>query len=317
MRKHALLGIYLFLFAFGVDARVFALEFDRYHTQTEINQYMRALAENFPELVKFDVLGQSPQSREISFVVLSRAEIGLVPAIYLNGTHHGNEKSSTETTLAVMKFLLANQNETVVSELLDNYAIYIQPLVNPDGHAANRRDDTTGRDPNRDYAYLARSEDDSFKIPVVKLVKNLVDTVRFRAAIAYHSGMEAVLWPWCDRNRVNPDQDLFREISRRAARAMGMRRYVQSYYDYPTSGEFIDYVYMKHQTLAVTFEVSAQGNPEPALLAGVVQRGVHGTMAFLQAIRAADQDSLNPPNLTSSIANLVNPWQRRPLWLQE
>lgn len=305
-QRMKLLGLFVGLFLACGQAR--ALEYDRYHSQGEINQYMRTLAEAFPELVKFSVLGKSPQNREISYIIISRAEPGSVPAIYLNGTHHGNEKSSTETTLGVMDYLLANQNNPRVSELLDNYAIYLQPLVNPDGHAANRRDDTMGRDPNRDYSYPDRPDAQSFKVPVVKLVKNLVDSVRFRAAIAYHSGMEAVLWPWCYTNRVNPDQDIFKEVSKRSAQAMGMRRFAQSYQDYPTSGEFIDYVYMKHQTLAVTFEVSQAGNPAPSQLAAAVQRAVKGTMEFLYSIQTVDQFNSRPRSIVDNVAALINPW---------
>jgi len=116
--------------------------------------------------------------------------------------------------------------------------------------------------------------------------------VKFRAAAAYHSGMEAVLWPWAHTSARTNDQDTFYTLSKATAQAMGMTQYLQSYYDYPTRGEFIDYVYMAHGTLALTFEVSAQGNPPASQLAGVVRRSVNGAMTFMRGVQLLDTGRL-------------------------
>ena len=269
------------LFLVVASTNVYGLTFERYHTQQEINAYLRQIAADHPAVVQFRELGLSANGREISYVTISKGAPESLPAIYLNGTHHGNEKSSTEAVLGVLKILVDNQHTIDVSQLLESYTIYIQPLVNPDGHAVGSRYDARGRDPNRDYAHPDRPERQAFKIPSIQYVRALADRVKFRAAVAYHSGMEGVLWPWCHTKERNDDHDLFYTLSKKTALAMGMRTWAQSYRDYPTRGEFIDYVYWAHGTLGLTFEVSNVTTPKASELAKVVERSIAGTMAFL------------------------------------
>jgi predicted deacylase len=294
-------ALWAVLFWLVSASNLWAIDFNKYHSQEEINSYLKQVAADHPDIARFHFLGYSQRGRDINYVVIAKGDAEAMPAIYLNGTHHGNEKSSTETILAVIDYLVTNRTQPQVAELLENYAIYLQPLVNPDGHAANTREDVQGRDPNRDYSYPERSDEDSFKTPQIKLVKELADRVRFRAAAAYHSGMEAVLWPWCFTSQRPADNDTFYTISKATARAMGMTRYVQSHSDYATRGEFIDYVYMAHGTVAVTVEVSNDATPPPSRLNAVVQRAVAGSMAFMLQILELDRGQLKIEHPTEAV----------------
>lgn len=278
--------------AAGANAQAAAIDFGRYHSQDEINAYLHDMAREHPELVRHHLLGYSQQGREIDYVTVSGGDPDALPAIYLNGTHHGDEKSSTETVLATLDFLVKNRHQKDVAELLDTYAVYLQPLVNPDGHALNSRYDCEGRDPNRDYSYPERSDEESFKVPAIRLVKELSDKVRFHAALAFHSGMEGVLWGWAYSGSRLADADVFYTLAKATARAMGMRRYLQSYTDYPSKGEFIDYEYMTHGTFALTVEVSNEPTPPPAQLPLVVHRAVAGAMAFMLSLLELDKSEL-------------------------
>lgn len=271
---------------------LYAIAFDRYHTQVEINAYMRELAAKHPQLVRFHALGYSEQGREINYVVIAKGDPETKLALYMNGTHHGNEKSSTESVLGLLEYLVTHRNSSDIAPLLESYAIYIQPLVNPDGHAANSRMDSGGRDPNRDYSFPERGEEHSFKSSEIRLVKELTDRVKFRAAIAWHSGMEAVLWPLGFTSQKAADYDTFYTLSKLSAEAMGVRQFQQSYLDYPTRGEFIDYMYMQHGTLALTFEVSQAGTPPVNQLAGVVRRAVAGGVTFMLGVMQLDEGTL-------------------------
>jgi predicted deacylase len=286
-----------------------ALDFDRYHDQQEINAYMAALAHDDPALVTMAKLGDSEQGRPINYVVITKvADPATAPALYLNGTHHGDEWSSTETTLGLIDRLTRDQNEPAIDALLRRYVLVVQPLVNPDGHAASTREEPRGRDPNRDYAYPRRADAASFHIPIIQLVKGLTDRYHFKAAVAYHSGEESVLWPWCYTGGAATDRDLFYTLAKRAADVMGFRSYQQSYDDYPTTGEFVDYVYMKDRTLALTIEVSTVKTPDASALAEVVERGVAGTLAFLDAVAANDRGGLVlEPAPPASLQVVFNP----------
>jgi predicted deacylase len=278
------------LIFFGLFAASFTqaqeIHFNQYHTQDEINQLMRDEAKNHPELVKFAVLGKSEQGREVSYVAIGK-KAG-APALYYNGTHHGDEWSSTESILALMDYLVVHANDPTISSLLSSYTFYLQPLVNPDGHAARTRTDPHGRDPNRDYAWSGRAETSSFKVPVIALVKKLMDQIKPRGAAAYHSGIEEVLWSWCYTSQKTADANLLLQITKKTAEAMGFDRYMQSYFDYQTDGEFIDYAYMKYNTIALTFEVSNAKTPAVSQLNEIVQNSVKGAIAFAQAIQDTD-----------------------------
>ncbi len=287
MKAFILLAVWL---AWALPAQ--ALDFDRYHSQEDINSWMRQMARQAPELVRFHTLGYSEQGREIAYVVIAKGDPETMQSVYFNGAHHGNEKSSTETVLGMIDHLIAKRHDPEISKLLESYAFYLQPVVNPDGHALNMRGDARGRDPNRDYSFPERHEDESFKLGPVKLVKELTDRVRFRAAAAFHSGMEGVLWPWCYAPQRAADTDTFYTISKISAEAMGMSRYLQSYRDYPTRGEFIDYMYMSHGTLALTIEVSNEGNPPERLLTGYVRRAVLGALTFVHSVMLLDEGRL-------------------------
>ena len=261
-----------------------ALEFTRYHNQDEINAYLRFMSDEHPELIETNLLGYSHQGRPLYYSVISSRDNGVREAILINGTHHGNEKSSTESVLGLMEFLITERNTREVSQLLARYAIYILPLVNPDGHAADSRTDARGYDLNRDYAYPERSPADSFKSESTRLIKQLTEQVNFRAAIAYHSGMEAILWPSGYTETPPSDRAIFRALAKKAAHAMGFTRYLQSYRDYPTQGEFIDFAYSTFGTLAITLEVSDDPAPSASQLPAVVNRSITGAFAYMNGI---------------------------------
>jgi predicted deacylase len=148
--KYALIFLFFAQSVFAGD-----LTFNRYHTQDEINSYMSQEAQNHPDLVQKKTLGTSAQGREISYVIVAKGTPS--QSIYINGTHHGDEWSATESTLALIDYLISNKDTPEVSQVLTNYAVYIQPLVNPDGHQAKTREDSFGNDPNRDYSFSGDS----------------------------------------------------------------------------------------------------------------------------------------------------------------
>jgi len=290
MTKH--LGWWLGVIVFAVASWAPALEFNKYHSQKEMNEYLQGLAEEFPELVKFHKLGQSEKGLELNYVTITQTDAPDATAIYVNGTHHGDEKSSTESVLAIVDYVVENRDRADINALLKQYLIIAQPIVNADGHLANTRHDALNRDPNRDYAYPGFDESKAFKSKGIQLVRDLMAQYKVRGAIAFHSGMVGVLWPWCHTSSQTQLQDTFYTISKATAQAMDFNYYRQSYFDYPTNGEFIDYAFMKHGTMGVTIEVSSAKNPPASQLASVVKRSVDGTLAYIESIRALDEGRL-------------------------
>ena len=261
-----------------------ALEFNRYHDQDEIAAFLRTEATNNPELVHFEVLGKSQQGREIAIVAITKNVNADAPAIYFNGTHHGNERASTEVVLALINYLVLEQNNPAVERILRRYRIILQPMVNPDGHALNLRTDSRGVDPNRDYATPNKPEKDAFQLVETRLVRDLMIKEKVVASAAFHSGLEAVLWPWCHTPTLSQHDPVFRTLAASVAKTMQMNRTSQSFYDYKTDGEFIDFAYMRHGTYALTFEVAQEATPPANRLQAVVRRAVQGSFSFLRAV---------------------------------
>lgn len=301
MRAIFIIYMQMMVLASGFAQTAYALQFQRYHAQDEIAQFLRSRAQNYPDVARFVLLGQSLQGREIAYVAISKNWSPDAPAVYFNGTHHGNEKASTEAVLGLIDFLINQRHRTDVDRLLRKYRIVLQPLVNPDGHAANLRTDSQGIDPNRDYATPTRSEADAFRLVETRLVRRVLSNERIVASAAFHSGLEAVLWPWCHTPSLSEHDPVFKALGQSVARTMGMPKYTQSFNDYQTDGEFIDFAYMKFGVYALTLEVSHEATPQTEHLPAVVRRAVNGSMAFLQALdRVLPTAPLQQASTTSS-----------------
>ena len=241
--------------------------------------------------MSFHELGRSSGGHRISYVKIGLNKEPSRPHIYINGTHHGNEKASTEAALGVIDFLARKKDSLVIERLLNTFTFIIQPLVNPDGHLTNSRYGRGGIDPNRDYPSPFH-DGPSFRLRETQLVANLMRRYNIVGSSALHSGMEAILWPWGASSSVSRHEQNFLRIGKIIAKAMQIRLFKQSYYDYQTQGEFIDYAYMKYGTYALTIEVSREPNPSLDKLDAIVQKTVGGIISFahtLQKINGSDQ----------------------------
>jgi hypothetical protein len=269
------------------------IAFDRYHSPAELATYLNSVALAVPAVATYHVLGQSVQGRDVVYLVIDATCQASPPAILAVGTHHGDEKSTTEAVLSMPDYLLRKSaTDASVRNLLRQYAFYLLPLVNPDGYALGVRTNANGKDLNRDYSYPDRDDANSFTEAETRLVKSLHESVKFHASIAYHSGTVEVLWPWCYTTGTTADDSFFTTAGMMTAQAMGFAVYQQSANDYVTQGEYIDYAYWKDHTLAATFEISMDRTPSVGSLAAVVDNTWNGSLAWVQAVSNHDSGSL-------------------------
>lgn len=262
-----------------------SITFTEYHTLAQMLSYLQAVAAAAPQLGQYQVLGKSKQGRDLGTLVINATCLPNPPAVFYNGAHHGDENASAEAVLALPDYLLRRgPGDASVRALLQSHAFYFLPVVNPDGFTSDTRANADGDDINRDYPFPGRNETNSFKTGEALLIKGLQESVGFAGAVAFHSGAEEVLWPWCYTGAGTDDESFFLGAGKRTAAAMGFTIYQQSYDDYPTQGEYIDYAYAKSRTLAATFEVSNNKRPSPSALAGAVERACQGAVAWAQAV---------------------------------
>lgn len=251
----------------------------------DTTNYLRKIAHRHPDIARFSLLGYSREGRSIASVVLSSSYDPRKPSIYFNGGHHGNEQASVIAVLGLLQHYVRHRHDPLISQYLEAYNFIFQPVINPDGLANGTRSDSRGQDPNRDYPYLVGGElRGGFAMPETRIVKQVHERYNIIGALAVHSGMEGVLWPWGFTDELNPHHRKFIHLSERMATAMGFQYFRQSFYDYETRGEYIDWAYLRHGTLALTVEVTYEHTPAINRLNGIVKRTINGTRSYLAAL---------------------------------
>ncbi|MEM9373514.1 MAG: M14 family metallopeptidase, partial [Planctomycetota bacterium] len=115
------------------------IAWNRYYTVEQIDAHMRALARAYPDIVKVSSIGQSLGGRDllVATVTAPGSDDRAKPAMWIDGSIHANEIQCSEVCLYSVWYLATNygHNDTI-TELLDEYAFYIMPIVNPDSRAA-------------------------------------------------------------------------------------------------------------------------------------------------------------------------------------
>jgi hypothetical protein len=115
------------------------------------------------ERVEIDVIGESVEGRPIHLARIgyptapSEAEARDKPALFAICTVHGNEWTPRESCMKFMRDL-ALSDDPAITAVLSEYAVLITPTANPDGRAANTRENAQGIDVNRDYLGLVSPE---------------------------------------------------------------------------------------------------------------------------------------------------------------
>jgi hypothetical protein len=113
------------------------LDWRHYHTSAEIEMWMRKWAEQYPDLVSLYPVGESFGGRTIWQLTLTSRKTGRdtdKPAAFFEGGRHSGEISGTESAFYLAWHLLDRYGkDPEVTRLLDEKAVYIRPLNNPDG----------------------------------------------------------------------------------------------------------------------------------------------------------------------------------------
>ena len=260
-----------------------------YHTYSEINTEIHALASAYPAIAKVISLGQSIEGRELWAIKISdnAAQDEEEPTVVLTGAHHAREWISVDTPFLIAKYLLDKYDTNAqIKDYVDNAEIWIIPMVNPDGHQysvssdrlwrKNRRnngDGSYGVDLNRNYAKEwggAGSSGDTFSEtyrgpapfsePESQACRDFLQQIEPDALISYHSYSQLVLFPWGYTNSPAPDKALLQSLANTLAskiKAVHGKTYTpeQSSSLYLASGDTTDWLYWLLGVPAFTIEL--------------------------------------------------------------
>ncbi len=109
-------------------------EADKYYLYDELCNLLESYVEAFPDLVSLETIGSSPEGRSIWVLTISKSEEPeSKPAYWIDANTHASEVTGSSAALFTIEYLLYNQEDAQVKELLGQFTFYICPRLNPDG----------------------------------------------------------------------------------------------------------------------------------------------------------------------------------------
>ncbi len=208
---------------------------DCYPTYPQYEAMMHRLADSFPALCRLHDLGPTANltkdHRLLALEISRNPDIDEAePEVFLTSTMHGDETAGYVTMLR-LAFELMDQygSDALVTNLIDQTEIWINPLANPDGtyfggdttvrSAIRNLTNDAGRNswinPNRNFPdpRLGDHPHGNPWWPETVAMMDLAESRHFILSVNIHGGAELINYPWdtwCDRH---PDDQWFFDLS--------------------------------------------------------------------------------------------------------
>ena len=113
------------------------VRFDTYYRYEDLTGILLGFAEEFPQFVRLESIGQSYEGREIWVATVTNFQTGedqTKPAFWVDGNIHATEVSPSSTCLYLINYLVHGYgSEPDVTRCMDTRVFYVCPRVNPDG----------------------------------------------------------------------------------------------------------------------------------------------------------------------------------------
>lgn len=131
----------------------------QYHLHADLEPFLQPYVEAYPEICRLVSLGDSTQGRALwAMLITDNPDTEEdEPEFKYVSTMHGNEPVGVELCLYFIDHLLTQYGQDErITWLVDETAIWIVPLMNPDGREVSQRGNARGMDLNRNFpAYPA------------------------------------------------------------------------------------------------------------------------------------------------------------------
>lgn len=252
------------------DARMGAVEGGyRYHDPDAVDAELSDLADRAERGARIEI-GASVLGRPIVGLWLGQPPGSGAPVVRLLGGHHGNEPVAVEVALAAAERLVDGDGgaDPDVTALLDRATVWLVPDVNPDGIAADTRENARGVDLNRNYGYAwsaqsVRPGPSPFSEPETRAVRALAQVDRPFLSLTLHSGAENLGWPWNFTLDDPPDAGALAALAEAYADGCDAPYFwvTQGADWYPTRGDTNDWAYGRFGGFDLTLELSLDKRP--------------------------------------------------------
>jgi len=247
----------------------------------------------FPHLVKVESIGKSVENRDIWAVHITNFFFQSdTPkrSVIFDSMHHAREVMTPEVALDIVDYLTKNYTtDSKVAKWVNNYDIWVVPMVNPDGNnkvwnsSSMWRKNTRGGygvDINRNYTHEWNScngssgsqSSDTYRgpsagsEPETQALMSLAARVRPMFNISYHSFSEIVIYPYgCSPKHLpEPDRAIYegvgKELAKKLVRDSGNGSYdAGTSYEllYDVDGGSVDFMYASEKIMSFVVEVNS------------------------------------------------------------
>jgi len=282
-----------------------------------------------PDICRLYSLGQSVQGREMWALLISdNPDVEeFEPEFKYVSTIHGDEPVGTEMCLYFIDYLLSEYGVSGrITQLVDGTAIWIVPLMNPDGHALGSRYNANGFDLNRAFPSwpdeLTGTRFDGMPLniqgrqPEVRHIMEWTADNSFTLSANFHTGALLVNYPFDDNGKgtgndaPSPDDALFEYVSETYS-MFNTPMYSNSVPSFPMGitngsawyqidGGMQDWNYRYAACNEVTIELSAVKTPNANTLAALWDDNRESMIAYAESVhigicgRVRDEDTDEP-----------------------
>jgi murein tripeptide amidase MpaA len=315
------------------DNNLMVLNFTQYGTLDQITSFIQAGARDHSDIASVISIGKSFEGRDLNVIKISKSN-DTKPIVFIDANIHAREWITSAVATYVIDSLL-NEKNTNLTSYLNDFDIYILPVLNPDGfaytHETNRLWRKTrsnisstsclGADPNRNFGFHwleggsstnpcsethagARAFSEVESLALSQFLSSIQSRLVFYLSV--HSYGHYILIPYGHTNVKIPEYDEYYRIGSAAARSIAQRYNTQfrtgNVVDllYVASGESFDWVRgVLNPYLALGIELRDQGRYGFVLPADQIipsgEEFVDGLVTFLAEVKAGTQNKTSSP----------------------
>ena len=132
---------------------------------------------------------------------------------------------SVELPLLLAWHLVENYDfNPYLTGLVNDFEIWIIPMVNPDGRETGTRRNANNVDLNRDYGYMWDGEGgspSSFSQPETQVIRQNALENNFVLSLSYHTTAAYVNYLWNYKAQPSPDDTMIQQLSNHYAALIG------------------------------------------------------------------------------------------------
>jgi Zinc carboxypeptidase len=225
----------------------------------QIVDQMNTLQTQYPTLAHVYSIGQNDDGVDIFALRISTTPNELDPkkvGHILVGTHHGNESAAATFVMRFSQRLLTRYGSKEIFEgNLGDLEWTVVPVLNISGYNANNRYEH-GYDPNRDYPGPCTS-DPGGHLKSIRMMMELMGKRIYSGSVTVHGYIGVLAYPWGMEltNTHTHDDNLFAQITQKAARINGYQAGISTDIIYPADGCYEDHAYLKYGMWSLLVEL--------------------------------------------------------------